>query len=248
MRLHVLPCDADATLAAAERTAAILGSPETRNVMVAGGNTPLPLYAAIARRRLDLRHLRVFALDEYVGVPREDSRTCGGLLRRSVVEPWGVPAERYHALDTIEAEAEASIRRHELRIRDEGGLDLVVLGLGRNGHVGFNEPGSRADSVGRLVPLEAVSVEANRRWFGGEHAPALGVTTGLALLLEARAVILLAFGREKAEAVRAMACEPQSEACPASFLRRNEAVDVYLDTAAASLLPREAAIGASRLP
>jgi glucosamine-6-phosphate deaminase len=244
----VLPSSGEATLAAAERAASVLTSPGTRNVMVAGGNTPLPLYAEIARRCLDLRRLNVFALDEYVGVPREDPRTCGGLLRRSVVEPWGVPAERYHALETSEAEAEESIRTHELRIREEGGLDLVVLGLGRNGHVGFNEPGSRADSSGRVVPLEPVSIEANRRWFGGEHAPALGVTTGLALILQARAVVLLAFGREKADAVRAMACEPPSEACPASFLQLGDAADVYLDAEAALLLPRDAAAGTSRLP
>jgi glucosamine-6-phosphate deaminase len=223
-----------ANAAAAERVVAWLTHPSTRNVMVAGGNTPLDLYRRIAECRLPLSHLNVFVLDEYVGVPATHPRACGNLLRRSVAEAWGVPEAGFFPMASAADLALASALRQEQALAASGGLDLVVLGLGRNGHLGFNEPGSPSDSTARLVALEPRSVEANRQWFGGEYSPALGVTHGLKTLLAARHVVVLAYGAAKAAAVRATSTPPPGALCPASFLQSHPDAWLYLDGAAAS--------------
>src|SRR5262245_51224869 len=183
-----------ANSAAADLLAAWLTHAKTRQVMVAGGNTPLDLYRLIAQRRLNLSHLYVFALDEYVGVPLAEPRNCANLLRRSVAEAWGIPAAQFHAISSLEPDALDSVRRHEERIRQGSGLDVIVLGLGQNGHLGFNEPGSAEDSPARLVPLNPISIEANRQWFQGDYAPSVGVTVGLKMILQTRQALIMAYG------------------------------------------------------
>lgn len=204
-----------------------------KRLMVAGGNTPLPLYEEIARRDVPADDLDIYVLDEYVGVPRADLRTCTNLLRRTVAEAWGVASDRFFGLSSEERDAEARVVEHERRIAGAGGLDGIVLGLGKNGHLGFNEPGSEAGSTARVIELDPVSTEANRLWFGGEHAPRLGATVGLGAILAARHVLLLAFGAAKADAVRAMVRGPRSASCPASFLQGHQNAHVFLDRAAA---------------
>ena len=238
MKVNISMSEAEATSAAAAYLADRLIDPRTKTVMVAGGNTPLQLYERIAEKRLDLSHLNVFTLDEYVGVPADDPRTCSNLLRRVVGQAWRIPMKQFHTLTTIEDEAPHSIRTHEAKLRSLGGLDVAILGLGENGHLGFNEPGSPPDSVGRLVDLEPSSIEANRRWFSGEHAPTKGVTVGLGTILRAAGLILVAFGAAKARAVRLAMTGPR-ETVPASWLTDHPHVDVFLDRAAASTMPAD---------
>ena len=120
------------------------------------------------------------------------------------------------------------------KISEAGGLDLVILGLGKNGHVGFNEPGSEIDSPGRLVPLSEISINANREWFQGDYAPSLGVTTGMKTILAAKKILLLAFGAAKAPAVFAMLELLPSSSCPASYLQSHPNTLIVLDEQAAA--------------
>jgi glucosamine-6-phosphate deaminase len=242
MNICIVENAASATLAAAGWLAEQLTRPENTNLMVAGGNTPLALYREIASRKLGLRRLHIFALDEYVGVPPADPRNCANLIRRTVVDAWGIPASQFHHLISSESEARAGIADYEMEIRKLGGLDLLVLGLGRNGHIGFNEPGSALDSVGRVLDLDAASVEANRQWFGGDYAPSKGVTIGISTILSARQILLLAFGAEKATAVAAMIEGSQSATCPASWLQHHSNTHVFLDVPAASNLRAKPAL------
>lgn len=239
MNVSIHPTVDAANDAAATLLATWLTSPATRTLMVAAGNTPLNLYQHVGARALSLSHLLVFALDEYVGVPLDEPRNCANRLRRSVAEAWRVPAESFFAVSSVATEALASVEAHERRIAEAGGLDIVVLGLGQNGHLGFNEPGSSADSVGRLIELERSSIEANRQWFGGDYAPAHGVTVGLRTILAARRKLLLAFGGHKTAAVQAMVEASPSESCPASFLQGRLNAWVFLDEAAAAGLKPE---------
>lgn len=236
MKISIHPTAAEANRAAADTLADWLTQPATRNVMVAGGNTPLELYRLIAERKLKLSRLNVFALDEYVGVPLAESRNCANLLRRTVAEAWGIPAPQFFAPSSLERDALVSIRHHEQSIAQFGGLDGIVLGLGQNGHLGFNEPGSAEDSPGRLVNLDAISIEANRNWFGSDYAPSLGVTAGLKTILETRHILIMAYGANKTKAVKAMVEEPRTSQCPASFLQGRPDVRVFLDAAAATAL------------
>ena len=236
MQIEIHPDPDKANRTAADYLARRLTAPETRTLMVAGGNTPLELYRLLAQRSLSLGQLHVFALDEYIGVPSEDPRTTANLLRRTVAAAWGIPPDRFHAVSSREDDALKSIREHERRIEAFDGLDVLVLGLGQNGHLGFNEPGSAPDSSGRVVDLEPASVTANRAWFGGDYAPARGVTAGLKMILSATAIVILAYGKNKTDAVASMVEGPRCAACPASWLQDRPNVTAFLDEAAAARL------------
>ena len=179
---------------------------------------------------MKLSHLNVFALDEYVGVPLAEPRNCANLLRRSVSEAWGI--QQFFTVSSLESDALGSVREHEQRIAKSGGLDVIVLGLGQNGHLGFNEPGSAEDSPGRLVHLDAVSIAANRKWFGDGYAPSLGVSVGLKTILGARRILLMAYGSHKVTPVKAMVEGPRTDQCPASFLQGHPNARVFLENAA----------------
>ncbi|MFN0126145.1 MAG: 6-phosphogluconolactonase [Verrucomicrobiales bacterium] len=234
MDLSVFPTRSDADAAASERLADWLMTPGVRNVMLAAGNTPLELYRLIGANQLPLSHLHLFALDEYVGVPVDEPRNCANVIRRTTVEPWGIPMAQYHTVSSNEAEALGSVGAHERLIRESGGVDVLVLGLGQNGHLGFNEPGSTEDSEARVLDLDSISIEANRLWFGGDHAPARGATVGMKTILEARRIIVLAYGAHKREAVAAMRHGPRTPRCPASLLQGHSGVHLFLDAEAAS--------------
>ena len=236
MKLVVHPSADIANAAATDCLAPWLTAPTTQNVMVAAGNTPLELYRRIGKRGLKLSHLNLFALDEYVGVPLDEPRNCANLMRRCVQQAWGIPPAHFHTVSSLEADALASIREHEDKIAKVGGLDVIVLGLGQNGHLGFNEPGSAEDSAGRLIDLEAISIEANRKWFGGDYAPAQGVTVGLKIILAARQVLIMACGSHKLAAVKAMVEGPRGPHCPASLLQGHPDTRAFLDGAAAANL------------
>ncbi|HXG47513.1 MAG TPA: glucosamine-6-phosphate deaminase [Methylomirabilota bacterium] len=234
MNLSIHPTAEAANAAATDCLAAWLTAPGVRTFMPAAGNTPLELYRRMAERRAALAHLTVFVLDEYVGVPLEEPRNCANLLRRTVGAAWGIPPARFHALSSLEHDALSGVIEHERKITAAGGLDVVVLGLGQNGHLGFNEPGSAEDSTGRVLNLEPISIEANRKWFGGDYAPAKGVTVGMKTILAARHILILAFGSHKAAAVRAMVEGPRGSHCPASLLQGHPATHVFLDRQAAA--------------
>ena len=238
MRIETRHDAKDAIADAADLLSGWIAGGAVRQLMVAGGNTPLPLYEAVARRRLDTSRLFVSVLDEYAGVSNADPRTCTNLLRANVAEAWGVPPARFFGLSSDESEAEQAVLAHERRIEEAGGLDAIVLGLGKNGHLGFNEPGRAEDSSAGLLDLEPASIEANRRWFASEYAPSRGATVGLRTILSATRVLLLAFGAGKADAVHAMVRGPRSPSCPASFLRGHLGAYVFLDELAASRIGR----------
>ena len=233
MNLSIHSTAEAANAAATDCLAGWLASPGTRTFMPAAGNTPIELYRRIGGRGLALGHLTVFTLDEYVGVPLEEPRNCANLLRRCVQDGWRIPPAQFHVVSSLEADALASVREHERKITAAGGLDVLVLGLGQNGHLGFNEPGSAEDSVGRLLDLETISIEANRKWFGGDYAPAKGVTVGLKTILGARRIIIMAYGAHKTAAVRAMVEGPRTASCPASFLQGHPDTRVFVDSTAA---------------
>lgn len=238
MKISVYPTPEDANEAATELLGSWLALDAVRNVMLAAGNTPLALYQKIAERKLTLKRLNIFALDEYAGVPRDEPRNCANLIRRTAVAPWGIPPAQYFTVCSEEPAALPSVLAHERRVVDDGGLDVVILGLGQNAHLGFNEPGSREDSEARVIELDEISVAANRAWFSGDYAPSRGVTVGMKTILAGRRILLLAFGAHKADAVLKMVQGPRTTDCPASLLQGHREVNVILDRASSELLSK----------
>jgi len=196
---------------------------------VATGGTPLPAYRALARGSVDLSGVRLVALDEYVGLPPGHPASYAAYVEREIAGPWGVPAAQVVV-------PQGSGDDVERRIAELGGVDVQLLGIGRNGHLAFNEPGSAMDSRARVVALSESTRQDNAAPFGGAAVPTHAVTQGIGTLLEARGLVLLATGVAKADAVAAALTGPVSPDCPASAVQRHPRVTVVLDRPAASAL------------
>ena len=201
------------------------------------GHTPLGMYAALrghaADGSLDAAQATLFQLDEYYGVGPEDERSYRAYLAR---ELHGVRFGAFHGLDGSAPDAEAECRRHQALL-DSAPLDLAVLGLGRDGHVAFDEPGSDPDAGVRRVRLHPATRSDAAAEFGGvEEVPETALTVGLRTLAAARELIMLVSGPTKAEALRAMLEGEAGPQCPASLLRAHPRLTIVCDSAAARLL------------
>ncbi|TSD85266.1 glucosamine-6-phosphate deaminase [Mycobacterium sp. KBS0706] len=237
MKIRILPDrEAVAAAAAAEILAAVAARPGLV-LGVATGRTMEPVYARLARAAAEgaaFGGVELFGLDEYVGLAPGHPAAFRSYLERHVTVPLGIPSERLHVPDGISIDPAEEARRHEARIRAAGGIDLQLLGLGRNGHIAFNEPGSPFVSRTRVVRLARSTREDGRSALpAGMQPPRTGITMGVGTILEARRLLLLATGAAKRPAAEALCFGPVSPACPASALRLHPDATVLLDREAA---------------
>jgi glucosamine-6-phosphate deaminase len=206
---------------------------------LASGNSPLGVYAELVRLHreedLSVDGVHTVNLDEYEGVDPADPRSFGAWMRAHLFDAVGLPPERtlIPPPDLAPFAEHAWCRDFEDRLRELGGIDLQLLGLGRNGHIGFNEPGSARDSHTRRVALApATRADAAAAWGGLEDVPTHAITLGVGTILEARRLRLLAFGESKREAVRLTLEEPVGPRVPSTFLREHPDARLYVDAAA----------------
>jgi glucosamine-6-phosphate deaminase len=206
-------------------------------VGVATGSTPLPVYAALAEERaagLDLSGVTAFALDEYVGLPEEHPESYHSVIRREVTEPLGLDPSRVHVPDGDEATIATAGERYEATLHAHGGVDLQLLGIGTDGHVGFNEPGSSLASLTRIKTLTAQTRVDNARFFDApEQVPTHCITQGIGTILRAGHLVLLGFGAGKAAAIAAAVEGPVTASVPGSCIQLHRHVTVVVDEEAA---------------
>jgi len=208
---------------------------------LATGSSPLAIYRelAVGRRegRLDFSAVRAFALDEYVGLPLEHPQSYHSVIRREVVLPLGMDPALVHVPDGSAEDLPGACAAYERLIREAGGIDVQILGIGRNGHIGFNEPTSSFASRTRIKTLAPRTRADNARFFDSpEEVPTHCLTQGLATILEARQLVLVAQGEAKADAVARMVEGPLTSMCPGSALQLHPDATVVVDEAAASRL------------
>jgi glucosamine-6-phosphate deaminase len=233
----VLVADAVEALVRA-RPAAVLGT--------ATGSSPLPTYAELVRRHRAgtgpaYDGVRTFNLDEYVGLPPGHDQTYLATIRRELTDGLDLDPARVHGPDPDGAGLATAGARYERLVAEAGGIDLQLLGIGSDGHLAFNEPGSSLASRTRVKTLTARTREDNARFFGSvEEVPVHVLTQGLGTILDARHLVLVAAGEGKADAVAAAVEGPVSASCPASVLQLHPHVTVLLDEAAAGRLGRAA--------
>ncbi len=220
---------------------------EGRNAVLglATGSTPLGVYRELIRLNrdegLDFANVVTFNLDEYFPMEPESIHSYRRYMRENLFDHVNIPAENccIPRGDVPRREVDAHCADYERRIQDAGGIDLQILGIGRSGHIGFNEPGSVRDSRTRLLYLDTVTrADAAADFFGEENVPPQAITMGVATILEAREVILLATGEHKAEIVRRAVEGGVHADVAATFLQQHPAATVYLDPAAAADLTR----------
>lgn len=212
---------------------------------LATGSTPLPLYDELVRRHredgLSFATTHAFMLDEYVGLPDGHPEMYRTVIHRDFVARVDLDPARFHALDGLAADLDVESERFEAEIAAAGGIDLQILGIGTDGHIAFNEPGSPFHSRTRVERLTEQTRRDNARFFGGDidAVPRKCLTQGLGTIMSARRVVLIARGEAKAHAVRQLVEGPVSTQWPASVLQRHPNVTVLVDEAAASRLERK---------
>jgi len=214
-----------------ERPDAVLG--------LATGSTPLPVYAALRETLsgVDVSRVRGFALDEYVGLDPAHPESYRSVIAREVVTPLGLEPERIHVPDGRLQGIETAGARYEAAIGAAGGVDLQLLGIGTDGHIGFNEPGSSFASRTRVKTLTRQTRQDNARFFAStDDVPLHCITQGLGTILEARHLVLLAFGAGKAAAVAGAVEGPVTASLPGSAIQLHPHATVVVDEAAASRL------------
>ncbi len=208
---------------------------------LATGSTPLSTYAALAkavrRDRIDVSGVRGFALDEYLGVPPQHPESYRSVITREVVEPLGLNPDHVFTPRGTGSGITQAGAEYEAMIADAGGVDIQILGIGSNGHVGFNEPGSSLASATRIKALAEQTRRDNARFFASpEEVPTHCITQGLGTILRARQLVLLAFGAHKADAVAAALEGPVSSAVPGSVIQQHPRATVIIDEDAAAKL------------
>lgn len=201
------------------------------------GSTPLDLYQYFIDEYGDRaeiwRQIRLVALDEYIGLPADDRRLFQNWLGREILDPVGVPPQKRVTFNSMAEDADAEAQAMEQWIRDNGPIGLAILGLGLNGHIAFNEPGSSFDSVTRVIELSPETRETNAAYWGGiDKVPEQAFTLGLKTLAQAKQIFLLVTGSHKAEILDKTLNGPITPEVPASFLRTIANVTIMADTAA----------------
>ncbi len=244
MRIETFPTYEDLCHALADRVVTLVGRlGSTRGRCVLGlptGRTPLGLYRKLVARyhagTVDFSRVFTFNLDEYYPMVPDHPQSYHRYMREALLDHVNLPAEQVHIPDgTVQrAHVAAHCAAYEAAIDELGGIDLQILGLGRSGHIGFNEPGSTAASRTRLIELDAITRRDAAADFGSQDAvPHEAITMGIATILDAAEVVLMTSGPHKATTIWRVLEEEISPQLPATYLRRHPNVTLYLDEEAA---------------
>ncbi|MBQ1508459.1 MAG: glucosamine-6-phosphate deaminase [Erysipelotrichaceae bacterium] len=206
---------------------------------LATGSSPLGLYKLMIedheKNGTSYKDIRTFNLDEYVGLPRTHRESYYRFMHDNLFNYLDIPEENIHVPSGIGEDLDGQCEAYE-KMLDENPVDIQLLGLGSDGHIGFNEPGTPFDSITHVGDLTESTIADNQRFFNdlGETTPTKACTMGLASIMKAKKVLIVAYGKNKAEAVKGMLEGPVVESCPASILQRHPDVTVILDEEAAA--------------
>jgi len=216
-----------------EKPASVLGLPT--------GGTPIGLYSELAKavksKHVDFSQIQTFNLDEYYGLSKDDPQSYYTFMNVNLYAPCGLRSDQTHIPSGTAPDAEVEVNAYEAAIAQAGGLDLQVLGIGGNGHIGFNEPGTDPKSRTHVVTLTRNTREANARFFTSiDEVPTRAMTMGIQTILDAKVILLLVFGANKADILFDALKGTVTLNNPASFLQNHPHLIVIVDTAAATRL------------
>lgn len=208
---------------------------------LATGSSPLPFYAELIRLHkeegLSFQNVVTFNLDEYAGLPHEHKESYWHFMHSNLFDHIDIAAENIHLPSGTVSDSEIPTHcaEYEQAILDAGGIDFQILGIGRTGHIGFNEPGSPKDSLTRAIELDQITREDAAPAFGGiDMVPTSAITMGCGTILSARKIVLMAWGEKKAAIVKEAVQGPVNDIVSASFLQEHNDARFFLDTSAAS--------------
>lgn len=241
MDVVILPTAADVGAHAAAMISRRVNANPRTVLGVATGSSPLDIYRELTHLRAQgearFDGVRCFALDEYVGLPADHEHSYASFIEREVTVPLGLKRENVRVPDGAAENVRQACVDYEEALLEAGGVDLQILGIGTNGHIGFNEPTSSLSSRTRIKALSSQTRRDNSRFFSSaDNVPTHCITQGLGTIMDAKEIVLVAQGERKASAVAAAVEGPVASMCPASILQFHPRVSVVLDEAAASQL------------
>ena len=233
MNLILVNDYAELSQKAAQMIATAVAAKPTASLVLATGDTPMGAYAELARMSnagaFDASQLRAFQLDAYLGVALDDPRSLYGWLKRAFLDPLHIPSSHMVMLPDDAPDSDAACETYDTAVAAAGGFDVSVLGLGPNGHLGFNEPPSPADAATRRVTLTEASLQSNARYWGGRAVPHEAITCGMKQLLAAKQTILVVSGARKRNILKQTLEGPITPDVPSSLLGLAENVMVIAD-------------------
>ena len=239
----IINADARTASQSAARVVARLVCDKPKAVLgLATGSTPLMLYRELIRmhedEQLDFSRVSTFNLDEYVGLEKDHEQSYHAFMWKNLFSQINIKPENVHIPDGMARDIPVSCAQYEQRIAEAGGIDLQVLGIGSDGHIGFNEPTSSFASRTRIKTLTQQTVADNARFFEGDEkqVPHHCITMGIGTIMDARMNLMLAFGEGKAEAVAATVEGPVTSVMPASILQHHPVAKIFIDEPAATRL------------
>lgn len=240
LEVEVFDSEEAVAQAVAEEVLALIRSNPQAKISFPTGSTLQKTYEILREKarsgEFSLSEAKVFLLDEYVGLPINSKDSYLSFIINEIQKPCGLPIESLHAPDVHAEDLDKASEDYESRIAYENGLDLQILGIGSNGHIGFNEPGTPFDSKTRVTDLAEETRLANSKYFGNDlgSVPKSAITQGLSTILSAKRIILVANAPSKAAAVRRLLEGDQSEELPASALLSHQDTRVILNESAFS--------------
>jgi galactosamine-6-phosphate isomerase len=209
-------------------------------VCLASGNTPLGTCEWIVKKvrdeKIDISKCNFIGLDEWVGVPEENTGSCSYFFHHNLFEPLKISAGKIFLFDALSNELGNECKKMDAVIQQKGGIDIMIVGIGMNGHIGFNEPGVDFSLLAHVIDLHETTITVGQKYFEGAIKLSKGITLGLGHLMNARKTILIANGKSKSEVIKKTVNEPVNNNFPASIMQKHPNGFVFVDKEAASLL------------
>jgi glucosamine-6-phosphate isomerase len=223
---------------AADEVVGIMRSRKQPLICTASGDSPAGLYKEFVERagkkQLHASDWFFVGLDEWVGMNENDEGSCRYHLNQQLFNPLQIAGDKICFFDGRAEDLLAECKQTEDFIHELGGIDVAILGVGMNGHIGMNEPGTSANTYSQIINLDATTQKVGQKYFKKEQRLTQGITLGVATLMEAHTIVLLVSGKHKAEIVQKIIEDEISEKLPATLLRNHPALKIYLDADAAS--------------
>jgi glucosamine-6-phosphate isomerase len=212
-------------------------------ICLASGNTPLGtcqwIVKKAAEENIDFSQCSFIGLDEWVGIPKDNSGSCYYFFYHNLFGPLHIPAVQIFTFDAMSESLDDQCKKMDTEIAEKGGIDLMIVGIGMNGHIGFNEPGVSFNLLSHVIDLHETTKTVGQKYFPEVIKLSKGITLGLGHLVNAKKVILIANGKNKSEVIKHTVKEQVSSSLPATILQTHKNSFIFLDKEAASLLKND---------
>ena len=224
----------------ADEISDLLKSKPDSVICLAAGDTPRLSYQLLAKKlnekKIDLSKSTIIGLDEWVGIPPDNEGSCQFFLRNELLNHINISSSQIHLFDALSDDLARECRIMDEVIKDKNGLDLIVVGVGMNGHIGFNEPGVPFDLYSHVIDLDETTQSVGQKYFKSTTALKKGITLGLRHLTESKKAMLIANGPKKADVIKAIVKGPIDPEMPASIMKMHKNGWIIIDEGAAGKL------------